>query len=703
MSSASNSSSTSLLGRLSVRAKLMSLGLFFAVTLFGVIGYTVQTLDQQKSEGTVINIAGRQRMLTQKYTKEVFDELSWGAGTEAGSQKTRELFEVSLSALRKGGVTYKDLGMKQEITLSATSSVEALETMDEVDRLWGSLQAAVGKLRTVESGSQEWKEQLAAVRGLNVQTLKTMNKAVGILADESASMVAAMMQVEWMLLAMALSVGALFSFVLIRSITKPLEQVSDKIAGLARGRLDQEPMAIGSSDEIGKLAQLCNGMLANFKDIGDKVHSIAGGEFSVRFESQSDCDQLASALNDMIQALEAQGAKQAERQRIEALARAEQERIVEQERAEAERLQEAERAELERKAEEQRREHEELEAKRERERVEAEAAQERARVEQERAEAESLRKAVDEILASVEAAAAGDLTHEFHSDAEGAVGELARGLEAFLAKLRSDFTSINSTTMELSSASDSLRQVSSGMQNDVSQSADHATAISASAEEVSINIQTVASAAEEMSACIKEISERTVDAAKLTNSAVTTADQAGEIMETLGANSEQIGQMVSIISGIARQTNLLALNANIESARAGAAGKGFSVVANEVKDLARETEKATAEIAKVVELIQADSQSAIDSITAINRVISEVDQMQSAVASAVEEQNATTNEIVRNVAEAARGSAEIAEGNRELANISDKTKEGAGEAAGSAESVARVGETLAEMVSYYRV
>jgi methyl-accepting chemotaxis protein len=130
-------------------------------------------------------------------------------------------------------------------------------------------------------------------------------------------------------------------------------------------------------------------------------------------------------------------------------------------------------------------------------------------------------------------------------------------------------------------------------------------------------------------------------------------------MARLGNSSQEIGQVVKVITSIAQQTNLLALNATIEAARAGEAGKGFAVVANEVKELARQTAKATEEIGSKISGVQSETNSAIGAIREITEVISKINEISTTIAGAVEEQNAATSEISRNVGEAARGTAEV--------------------------------------------
>src|SRR5439155_15096531 len=178
-----------------------------------------------------------------------------------------------------------------------------------------------------------------------------------------------------------------------------------------------------------------------------------------------------------------------------------------------------------------------------------------------------------------------------------------------------------------------------------------ANVASAAAEQVSRNVTTVSTAAEEMGASIKEIAKNANEAARIATSAVKVAERTNTTVAKLGESSAEIGNVVKVITSIAQQTNLLALNATIEAARAGEAGKGFAVVANEVKELAKQTAKATEDIGRKIVAIQTDTKGAVEAIGRIGAIINQIHDLQNTVASAVEEQTATTNEIGRNVSE----------------------------------------------------
>ena len=172
-----------------------------------------------------------------------------------------------------------------------------------------------------------------------------------------------------------------------------------------------------------------------------------------------------------------------------------------------------------------------------------------------------------------------------------------------------------------------------------------ATTVASASEEASTNVQSVASATEELSSSVTEISRQVQESARMASEAVTQARTTNDQVGELSKAAARIGDVVELINTIAGQTNLLALNATIEAARAGEAGKGFAVVATEVKALAEQTSKATGEIGQQISGIQAATQESVNAIRTISATIERLSEIASAIAAAVEEQGAATQEI----------------------------------------------------------
>jgi methyl-accepting chemotaxis protein len=257
---------------------------------------------------------------------------------------------------------------------------------------------------------------------------------------------------------------------------------------------------------------------------------------------------------------------------------------------------------------------------------------------------------------------------------------------------------VESSAATVASASTQLMTISQQLASGAEETSSQSVSVSASAEQVSKSIQTVATSSEEMSASIREIAKSANDAARVATSAVTVAGATNETVAKLGESSAEIGKVIKVITSIAQQTNLLALNATIEAARAGEAGKGFAVVANEVKELAKQTAHATEDISQKIEAIQTDTRGAVASIAQISQIIAQINDIQSTIASAVEEQTATTNEISRNVVQAAEGSSHIAEAIHGVAAAARQTSSGASETQKAAAELSRMASELQNIV-----
>jgi methyl-accepting chemotaxis protein len=328
----------------------------------------------------------------------------------------------------------------------------------------------------------------------------------------------------------------------------------------------------------------------------------------------------------------------------------------------------------------------------------------------------------------------GDLTTRLDIKSKDELGELASWFNMFLDKLQTTVRDIIENASILNVSSEELSAVSSGMAkssdnmsertssvarsisemteniNVVASSAEDATTnvnsvssaveemsatlsqVSETASTVSENTNTIAVALEEMSATVMEVTKNTEHAANVSKTAADKARNTQAMMITLGESAESVGKVVLVIDEIAEKTNLLALNASIEAARAGEAGKGFNVVANEVKDLSKQTAEATQNIVGQIKEMQQNTTSAINAIEEIATIINELNSVNLTIAGAVEEQSVTTTEVSQTTAEVANSIEEVSRNVSEVANA-------ANEIAGNSQSMASLIEDISNKVT----
>ncbi len=323
------------------------------------------------------------------------------------------------------------------------------------------------------------------------------------------------------------------------------------------------------------------------------------------------------------------------------------------------------------------------------------------------------RMAQGEIDAEIKEAARGDEI--------GAVGQAVEGIKAMVARKAAEEAEVKRradaaaaaerrrTMIELadgferavggivglvSSSATELQATAQQMTATAQETAAQSNTVAAAAEEAAANVNTVAAAAEELGSSVQEIGRQVQGSTHLAQAAVGEADQTALLVQALSQNAARIGDMVGLISGIAGQTNLLALNATIEAARAGEAGRGFAVVAAEVKALAEQTAKATADISAQIVQIQDSTGQAVTAIGGITGRIREIDDVATSIAAAVEQQGAATQEIVRNVAQASAGTNEVTGNIAGVAQASEETGAAASQLLSAASELSQQSEHL---------
>lgn len=455
---------------------------------------------------------------------------------------------------------------------------------------------------------------------------------------------------------------ALLALWIANGISRPIAETADVLDAVADGDYTRR-LELHSEDEVGRLAASVNGMTAKVEDAMQQVQNAADRETAQAEEQKEKVREMLAAVDavaagDYSKTISATGSSSIG-QLGEALTRF----FFEKQSAE------------------------------QREREVAESDQEQQR---------QLRAKVDEMLGAVTAASDGDLKVAIEVNGDDAAGRMAEGLRIFLGRLRETISDISLSSTQLSSDAGDLSTVSSQMKQSAQTTSTQAAVVSSASDEVNKNVQVVASSIEEMTASIREIARSSSDAARIASQAVSAADSANETIRGLGDAGTEIGNVVKVITSIAEQTNLLALNATIEAARAGEAGKGFAVVANEVKELAKQTAQATEDIANRIEAIQSGATGAVTAIGEVGVIINQINDISNTIASAVQQQEATTNEISRNISDAARGSGEIAANITGVASAAGGTATGANNVLQSAQSLAGMSDQLHDIVGKFK-
>lgn len=453
---------------------------------------------------------------------------------------------------------------------------------------------------------------------------------------------------------------ALASRLILRDVLATLESISSAAARIAEGELDQV-VSYESGDEIGRLAESFRALLKYIGGVALAADGLAKGNFSVQVTPRSDRDVLSQNMHRAIATL----------------------RSLTEETGHL--VAAAESGDLRRRGDA----------------GKFEGAY-RDLVHGMNATLDSTTAPIAEATEVLERIARRDLTSSVVGNYRGDHAKIKAALNTAVREMEHTIGLIGQNANMLAASSEELSTVAVQMGTNAQETSTQAGIVSAASEQVSRNVQTVATGTGEMGASIREIARNASDAVRVASRAVAVANQTNATVGNLGVSSAEIGAVIKVITSIAQQTNLLALNATIEAARAGSAGKGFAVVANEVKELAKQTAEATEDISRKIEAIQGDTTAAVRAIGEIGGIITQINDIQTTIASAVEEQTATTNEIERNVGEAARGSAEIAQNITRVATAAQETSGGAQNSQQAAAELARMAAELQKLVGQFK-
>jgi methyl-accepting chemotaxis protein len=316
---------------------------------------------------------------------------------------------------------------------------------------------------------------------------------------------------------------------------------------------------------------------------------------------------------------------------------------------------------------------------------------------------QSITKPVIEATRFAGRVASGDLTGRLQVSSRDETGNLIRAMNTISETMGEIIGSLADRASSLSAAGEELSAVSTQIASGAEEVLRETMSVSSSSDQVSRNSQAVATSVEEMNQGIAEVARRAADATRIASEAADLALRTDIAFQRLGSSSSEIGDVIDVISSIAGQTNLLALNATIEAARAGDAGRGFAIVAGEVKTLARQTSEATLEIQSRIEAIQADVRESAAAVETITAIVSNIDEIQGAISAAVEQQSTICSQILTSIQKTANDGAAIAENVAAVAESTRVTSQGTHAAMESANSLAHIASELQQLVQQFRV
>ena len=666
-------------------------------------------INQQRSDAVLVNAAGRQRMLNQRYVKEVMLAATMPASeVEQGTPshvKTLALFENSLEVLTNGGDLIVNPSTNLRKTVPAASGVELRRTLATNAELLEELRSEATSLLTSARDGQTPSPEL--LLKLNAELHKQANHAVTLFVNASAAKIDSLIRNSIVSALVAALLALTVSWMVGRSIQQPVLQMRTRLQQAADGQLTNV-LTINRSDEFGKMCEdlettlkavqnalgsdkiVWSDVRTLFSDLRTEVEQsrviveqipiatiLMNNSLEVTFmnpQAQKDLLCLADggAMNQGLAVGKILGNGLPE---LAQLCEPLQNGSTTKQEGSVQIGNEHLRYAIMQLFNESRQVTGSLLSW---EIITDEVSRENALVQQRQldsARTQQLADLVEYLHTTLQSASEGHLASRVHDVGNPEFDGIVKTVNKFLQHISSDIKAVYQTSQHLTHAVDILSGNADAVVNCTHGVQQRTGEVASESESVSSYMQTAAVATDEMSASINEISNTTRDADQVTSNAVKLTSSANDIVQHLFESSNDIGNVVNFITSIAEQTNLLALNATIEAARAGDAGKGFAVVANEVKELAKQTASATEEISTRISSIQSDSNSVVESISEITSIVGTISDFQSAITTSIAQQNEASREMSKTLSHTTNSSTRIRRHMEELVSSNSNTVE----------------------------